>query len=179
MELKVVCRSGFRNFFTNRQQHVFVCSTYSSQSPIRNTSGNNFRATLLFLTYFFVCFFFSFLFFSFLFFYIFICICIVKSCLLFMYDNVMSSNIYPHLLKCMLITKVYRELSNLETNTRTLQFDINPLNGEVTLWINSGVYIWKMENNILLYNGTGTKVCQKCKRSWCRDLCDLSHTLTM
>ena len=120
-----------------------------------------------------------FLFFSFLFFYIFICICIVKSCLLFMYDNVMSSNIYPHLLKCMLITKVYRELSNLETNTRTLQFDINPLNGEVTLWINSGVYIWKMENNILLYNGTGTKVCQKCKRSWCRDLSDLSHTLTM
>ena len=85
--------------------------------------------------------------------------------------------IYPHLLKCMLITKVYRELSNLETNT--LQFDINPLNGEVTLWINSGVYIWKMENNILLYNGTGTKVCQKCKRSWRRDLSDLSYTLTM
>ena len=49
----------------------------------------------------------------------------------------------------MLITKVYRELSNLETNTCTLQFDINPLNGEVTLWINSEVYIWKMENNIL------------------------------
>ena len=86
---------------------------------------------------------------------------------------------YPHLLKCMLITKVYRELSNLEANTRTLQFDINPLNGEVTLWINSGVYIWKMENNILLYNGTGTKVCQKCKRSWRRDLSDLSYTLTM
>lgn len=86
---------------------------------------------------------------------------------------------YPHLLKCMLITKMCRELSNLETNTRTLQFDINPLNGEVTLWINSEVYIWKMENNILLYNGTGTKVCQKCKRSWRRDLSDLSYTLTM
>lgn len=48
---------------------------------------------------------------------------------------------YPHLLKCWLITKVYRELSNLETNTRTVQFDINPLNGKVTVWINSGVYI--------------------------------------
>lgn len=68
----------FRNFLTNRQQHVFVCSTYSSQSPIQNTSGNNFRATLLFLTYFFVCFFFVF---YFILFYIFICICIVKSCL--------------------------------------------------------------------------------------------------
>ena len=120
-----------------------------------------------------------FLFFSFLFFYIFICICIVKSCLLFMYDNVMSSNISSSLKMYADNTKVYRELSNLETNTRTLQFDINPLNGEVTLWINSGVYIWKMENNILLYNGTGTKVCQTCKRSWRPDLSDLSYTQTM
>ena len=95
----------------------------------------------------------------------------------FMYDNVMSSNISSSLKMYADNTKVYRELSNLETNT--LQFDINPLNGEVTLWINSGVYIWKMENNILLYNGTGTKVCQKCKRSWRRDLSDLSYTLTM
>ena len=83
----------------------------------------------------------------------------------FMYVNVMSSNIFSSLKMYSDNTKVYRELSNLETNTRTLQFDINTLNGEVTLWINSGVYIWKMENNILLYNGTGTKVCQKCKRS--------------
>ena len=57
-----VLQEWFRNFLTNRQQHVFVCSTYSSQSAIRNTSGNNFRATLLFLTYFFVCFFFVFYF---------------------------------------------------------------------------------------------------------------------
>lgn len=166
----------FRNFLTNRQQYVLVCSTYSSQSPVRNTSGNNFRATLLFLTYFFVCFFFVF---YLILFYIFICICIVKSCLFFLCILMLCHPTYPHLLKCMLITKMYRELSNLETNTCTLQFDINPLNGEVTLWINSGVYIWKMENNILLYNGTGTKVCQKCKRSWRRDLSDLSYTLTM
>ena len=96
-----------------------------------------------------------------------------------MYVNVMSSNISASLKMYADNTKVYRELSNLETNTRTLQFDINPLNGEVTLWINSGVYIWKMENNILLYNGTGTKVCQTCKRSWRPDLSDLSYTLTM
>ena len=119
--------------------------------------------------------FFSFLFFSFIYLYAFVLLKVVCfSCMI-----MLCHPTYPHLLKCMLITKVYWELSNLETNTRTLQFDINPLNGEVTLWINSGVYIWKMENNILLYNGTGTKVCQKCKRSWCRDLCDLSHTLTM
>ena len=130
------------------------------------------------------CFSHIFLFVSFLFFILFYFIYLYAFVLLkvvcfFMYVNVMSSNISSSLKMYADNTKVYRELSNLETNTRTLQFDINPLNGEVTLWINSGVYIWKMENNILLYNGTGTKVCQKCKRSWCRDLSDLSHTLTM
>ena len=122
-----------------------------------------------------------FLFFSFLFFYLIYLYSFVllKVVGFFMYDNVMSSNISSSLKMYADNTKVYREPSNLETNTRTLQFDINPLNGEVTLWINSGVYIWKMENNILLYNGTGTKVCQTCKRSWRRDLSDLSYTLTM
>lgn len=122
--------------------------------------------------------FFFFLFFYFYFIYLYAFVLLKVVCFL-MYVNVMSSNISASLKMYADNTKVYRELSNFETNTRTLQFDINPLNGEVTLWINSGVYIWKMENNILLYNGTGTKVCQKCKRCWCRDLSDLSHTLTM
>ena len=74
----------------------------------------------------------------------------------FMYVNDISSNISASLKMYADNTIVYREFSNLETNTHAIQFDINPLNGEVTLWINSGVYIWKMENNILLYNGTGT-----------------------
>ena len=128
------------------------------------------------------CFSHIFLFVSFFFYFYFIYLyafVLLKVVCFLMYVNVMSSNISSSLKMYADNTKVYRELSNLETNTRTLQFDINPLNGEVTLWINSGVYFWKMENNILLYNGTGTKVCQKCKRSWCRDLCDLSHTLTM
>lgn len=126
------------------------------------------------------CFSHIFLFVSFFFYFYFIYLyafVLLKVVCFLMYVNVMSSNISASLKMYADNTKVYRELSNLETNT--LQFDINPLNGEVNLWINSGVYIWKMENNILLYNGTGTKVCQKCKRSWCRDLSDLSHTLTI
>ena len=62
-----------------------------------------------------------------------------------MYVNDVASNISSSLKMYADNTKAYRELSNLETNIRALQFDINPLNGEVTLWINSrkiwGLYL--------------------------------------